>query len=254
MPTLAGQRCSRYPSRLHRTASLLHTDSIESRTGSDSSGRQSPSVVDSAGGSQIRDMHDGTTPVIVDTPEEGQASAFSTPCPCRETRPAAQDRPPTRVDYPLPPSDVDMPDASPVTANEELGEPSGSRSMSRSLRASQGRANTSSAASSGSHLQQALRNATDRNLRARLEAYEAAETVTTGGYEALLTTLQGQGEQIDVRLHILEGQIAGGSMGKRKFQAVLALFVVMLCYACFCCLYGPELSYIRQRRQQVLGL
>ncbi|KAM3417110.1 hypothetical protein BST61_g8686 [Cercospora zeina] len=199
-------------------------------------------------------MHDGTTPLVVDTPEEDQESALSTPCPGGEARPAARNRQPTRVDSPLPSGDIEMPDASPTTPNEELGEPAGSRNMSRTFGASQRRPNTSSTSKSGSLLQQALRNATDRNLRARLGAYEAAETVTMGGYEALLAKLDGQREQTDVRLHNLEGQIAVGSVGKRKFQALLVFVALMLFYASFCYFHWPEMSYIRQRRQQVLGL
>ncbi|PPJ51261.1 hypothetical protein CBER1_08165 [Cercospora berteroae] len=245
MPTQAGQRCSRYPSRLHRTASLQHSDSVESSSSINESEESSPGGIGSANGSEFQnDMHDGTTPVIADTPEDAQEPPRSTPCPGGEPRAAGRNKRTTPVNPHPAASDIEMPDAPPLTPSGGTEAPSHGRSAVLGPQPPVPNAD--------SLLRQALHNATDRNLRARLRLYEMADDVEGG--ETWSAKLRGQCRKIDARLELLEDHIAGIRMGERRVQALFVLMMVVLFYACFCWFHWPEMSYIRDRRRQVLGL
>ncbi|GIZ45649.1 hypothetical protein CKM354_000880600 [Cercospora kikuchii] len=245
MPTQAGQRCSRYPSRLHRTASLHHSDSVESGSSINESEDSSHGGIGSANGSEFQDdIHDGTTPVVADTPEDAQEPPRSTPCPGGEARPAGRNKRAAPVNPHPAASDIDMPDAPPLTPSGEIEVPSGYRSAVLGPQPP--------VPNPDSLLRRALHNATDRNLRARLRLYEMADDVE--GYETWSAKLRGQCTRIDARLESLEEHIAGIRLRGTRVQALFVLIVLVLFYACFCWFHWPEMSYIRDRRRQVLGL
>lgn len=248
MPTRAGQRCTRQPHRLHGTTSLRHESRIESSEANSSHIIEDQDEDESEPGTAqplfIGPRHDGSTPVIEDTPDSEASVARSTPCPG------------THNDTPLPELrdqiNIDMPDVSQHGHFEDIDceendqvnmRTPGSGSMQRLQQVTWRGSNASSVVE-----RQAPHNTTVDNHRARLQA---SELEVEAGREQL-AEMERARTQLTARMKTLEGGLAEDHFRTDALLLFLVVVVVLLMYACFCWANWPEMSYIRRRREEVL--
>lgn len=260
MPTRVGIRWMRRPRRLHRTASLRHQSSIDSRsTISKHTDDQEESGPGTPRPEFLGGLYQGSTPVIEETPDGERSDARSTPCPSQ--RIANDDRPSQSIleDVGVLLSDMDqsMPDASQPSQADDFGEQELDQNIIYSPASTLRRHNTLLSNSDATSIEgRGVRNATANNHRARLAASEMQVEADRKWHAELLIEMERSQAQMRARTARLEELAKGGWRPISLLLVAVLSFAVLLLlmYAYFCWLHWPEMSYIRRRRQQVLGM
>ncbi|KAI5362343.1 hypothetical protein Slin15195_G059950 [Septoria linicola] len=139
----------------------------------------------------------------------------------------------------------DAPEMSPCEiANEYEHE----AALSRAAHAAQARQQAITRRATASLVErQAIRNAIANNRAARTQAVSMVEV--DGGDEATEP-----GAEADKGKAITRKEASQGRAEWVFMKALGVLIVVVLLYAFFCWINWPEMSYIRKRRREVLGL
>lgn len=260
MPTRVGIRCMRRPRRLHRTASLRHQSSIDSRsTISKHTDDQEESGPGTPRPEFLGGLYQGSTPVIEETPDGERSDARSTPCPSQ--RIANDDRTSQSIleDVGVLLSDMDqsMPDASQPSQADDFGEQELDQNIIYSPASTLRRHNTLLSSSNATSIEgRGVRIATANNHRARLAASEMQVEADRKWHAELLIEMERSQAQMRARTARLEELAKGGWRPISLLLVAVLSFAVLLLlmYAYFCWLHWPEMSYIRRRRQQVLGM
>lgn len=261
MPARVGIRCLRRPRRLHRTASLRHQSSIDSRS---NSSRHTVDQEESGPGTPrpefLGGLYQGSTPVIEETPDGEGSDVRSTPCP-RQRIADEDDHTPRSIleDMGVLVSDTDrsMRDASQPSQTDDLDDQELDQDMIYSPASTLRRHKTLLSNSNATSIEQrGVRNATANNHRARLAVSEMQVEADREWHAKLLVEMERSQAQMRARTARLEEVAQGGWRPISLLLVAMLSFAVLLLlmYAYFCWLHWPEMSYIRKRRQQVLGM